>query len=43
MFDTLITVTEHLYAEYMFAEQEFRVKDPVAEPGCHTPSSDLEP
>ena len=37
MFDTLITVIEHLYAEYMFPEQAFHVKDPM--PACHTRSS----
>jgi len=32
---------EHLYAEYMFPEQAFRVKDPVgqAHRRCHTLSS----
>ena len=41
MFDTLITVTEHLYAEYMFPEQAFHVKDPMPASGlaCHTRSS----
>ena len=41
MFDTLITVIEHLYAEYMFPEQTFHVKDPmpVSGPACHTRSS----
>ena len=40
MFDTLITVIEHLYAEYMFSEQAFHVKDPMAAlgPACHTRS-----
>ncbi|MEE3103221.1 MAG: hypothetical protein VX316_05655 [Actinomycetota bacterium] len=41
MFDTLITVIEHLYAEYMFPEQTFHVKDPMpaSGPACHTRSS----
>jgi len=42
VFDTLASMTEHLYVEYMFSERVFHVKYPSRE-RCHTPSTGLTP
>jgi len=38
MFDTLASMTEHLYVEYMFSERVFLVKYPSRE-RCHSGST----